>query len=790
MIRLFFKTIIRTLSRNKGFSAINIAGLAIGMAAALLILLWVQNEISFDRFYSKTDRVSLLYSGDMDNGKLDVWPNVTALMAPELKKNYPEVEDAVRFRSVYFLLTVNDKHLNLEGGFADSTFFSVLDFPLLQGTIANSLNGEHSIAITQSLAKKLFGNEDAMGKTVRVDSADNFTVTAVLKDLPANTNFSYQYLLPWSYLTKLGWEKGQTWAYANTSTYVLLKNGVSATAFDQKIKNIVKNHVREGDGSNREIISQPLSQVHLYSKAENGKFIGGRIDTVRMFVTIAVFILLIACINFMNLSTARSERRAKEAGIRKVVGARRYALVLRFMGESTVFALIAFIIALVMVQACIGPFSDLVGVPLLIHFNNPLWWIFALAFVLLTGLVAGSYPAFFLSSFKPAQVLKGTFRNAGGGFNPRKILVVLQFTFATVLIISTVVVQQQLQFARNRDTGYNKGNLVYTFSQGDVLKNYRLIKNDLLNSGAAIGVTKLYSPITRSWGNTRGLSWPGSTADDKKINFIQFEADADFVKTTGTTLLKGRDINLDANPSDSSAMLLNESAVKAMRLQNPLGALVKNERGVTCRVIGILKDFIIQSPYDAVKPMVIQGLSTTYPVVHFRLNPANSTAVDLAKAEKIFKQYNPQYPFDYVFADEAFAQKFRNEKQDGTLAALFAGLAIFISCLGLFGLATYMAESRTKEIGIRKVLGASISGITRMLSIDFIKLVLLAVFIASPIAWLLMNGWLQGFTYHTIMEWWVFAGTGLGAVLITLFTVSFQSIKAALTNPVKSLKAE
>jgi putative ABC transport system permease protein len=790
MIRLFFKTIIRTLSRNKGFSAINIAGLAIGMAAALLILLWVQNEISFDFFYRKPDRVSLLYSGDMDNGKLDVWPNVTALMAPELKKNYPEVEDAVRFRSVYFLLTVNDKHLNLEGGFADSTFFSVLDFPLLQGTIANSLNGEHSIAITQSLAKKLFGNEDAMGKTVRVDSADNFTVTAVLKDLPANTNFSYQYLLPWSYLTKLGWEKGQTWAYANTSTYVLLKNGVSATAFDQKIKNIVKNHVREGDGSNREIISQPLSQVHLYSKAENGKFIGGRIDTVRMFVTIAVFILLIACINFMNLSTARSERRAKEAGIRKVVGARRYALVLRFMGESTVFALIAFIIALVMVQACIGPFSDLVGVPLLIHFNNPLWWIFALAFVLLTGLVAGSYPAFFLSSFKPAQVLKGTFRNAGGGFNPRKILVVLQFTFATVLIISTVVVQQQLQFARNRDTGYNKGNLVYTFSQGDVLKNYRLIKNDLLNSGAAIGVTKLYSPITRSWGNTRGLSWPGSTADDKKINFIQFEADADFVKTTGTTLLKGRDINLDANPSDSSAMLLNESAVKAMRLQNPLGALVKNERGVTCRVIGILKDFIIQSPYDAVKPMVIQGLSTTYPVVHFRLNPANSTAVDLAKAEKIFKQYNPQYPFDYVFADEAFAQKFRNEKQDGTLAALFAGLAIFISCLGLFGLATYMAESRTKEIGIRKVLGASISGITRMLSIDFIKLVLLAVFIASPIAWLLMNGWLQGFTYHTIMEWWVFAGTGLGAVLITLFTVSFQSIKAALTNPVKSLKAE
>ena len=323
-----------------------------------------------------------------------------------------------------------------------------------------------------------------------------------------------------------------------------------------------------------------------------------------------------------------------------------------------------------------------------------------------------------------------------------------------------------------------------------MLKNYNLIKNGLLNTGAAVGVTKLYSPITRVWGTTTGLSWPGSTADDKKTNFLRFEADADFTKTTGTRILQGRDIDLNTYPTDSTAMLLNESAIKIMRLQNPVGKVMTNDRGVTCHIVGVLKDFIIESPYEAVRPMVIQGLSSTYPVIHIRLNPANSTAVNMAKVEKIFKAYNPQYPLDYVFADDAFAYKFREEQQDGTLSALFAGLTIFISCLGLFGLATYIAESRTKEVGIRKVLGASVSSITALLSADFVKLVVLAIVIASPIAWLAMNKWLQGYTYHTPVQWWVFAAAGSGAVLIALLTVSFQSIKAALANPVKSLKSE
>ncbi len=790
MIKNFFKVAIRNLLRNKSFSIINIAGLSIGMAAAMLILLWVQNEMSYDRFYDKTDRIGLLHSRDMNNGELAVWNRTAALMAPALKKDYPEVEDAVRFSNVNFLTTVGEKHLNVQGAFADSSFLSVLSFPLLEGNARTALNDNHSIVITQQLAIKLFGNTEAMGKIVRVDSAENFTVTGVLKNLPANTEFTYQYLLPWAFMTKLGWDRNQTWSYTNASTYVLLKPGASLSAFDAKVKNIVKRHIKEGDGSTREVFAQPLSMVHLYSRAENGNLVGGRIEMVKLFTVIAFVILIIACINFMNLSTARSEKRAKEVGIRKVVGARKNSLVAQFIGESTLLALIAFIIAVCLVQLSLKGFNEIVGVPLFINFGNPSWWLFALLFILFTGLIAGSYPAFYLSSSKPVEVLKGTFKKVNALVKPRKILVVLQFTFAIILIICTIIVERQLQFAGSRDTGYNKGNLVFTFSQGDVLKNYKLIKHDLLTTGAAVGVTKTFSPITRVWGTTTGLSWQGSTEADKKINFLQFEADDDFVKTTGAKLLQGRDIDINSYPTDSTALLLNEAAVKAMQLQNPVGKIVKNERGVNCHVIGVLKDFIIESPYDEIRPMVIQGLSTGYPVVHFRLNPANTAAVDLAKAEKIFKQYNPQYPFEYYFADEVFATKFREEKQDGTLTALFAGLTIFISCLGLFGLATYMAENRIKEIGIRKVLGASISSITTLLSVDFIKLVLLSVIIASPIAWWAMSKWLQGYTYHITVEWWVFLLAGFGAVIIAVLTVSYQSVKAALMNPAKSLKTE
>lgn len=790
MIRNFLKVAIRSLWRNKTFSVINIAGLAIGMAAAMLILLWVQNELSYDRFYKKADNIALLYSRDMNNGRTDVWSNTTALIAPDLKKDYPEVEDAVRFRTVYFLTSVGDRHFNTEGAFADSTFLSILNFPLLEGNAKTALNDNHDIVITKSMAVRLFGNGEAMGKVVRIDSTDNFKVTGVLKDLPGNTQFTYEYLLPWSYMTRLGWDRQQTWASDNANTYVLLKPGSSFTVFDLKIRNLVKSHINQGPGSGRELLVQPFSREHLYSRIENGKFVGGRIETVNMFITIAVFVLLIACINFMNLSTAKSEKRAKEAGIRKVIGAHKNSLILQFIGESTIIALLSFLIGLFIIRISLPAFDNVVGVPLTINFSNVYYWLFAAGFILFTGVLAGSYPAFYLSSFRPAEVLKGTFRKVNTLIAPRKVLVVLQFTFAIVLIICTIIVQSQLQYARNRNTGYKKNGLVYIFSQGDVLKNYNVIRHDLLNSGAAVAVTRAFSPITRVWGTITNVTWPGSTESDKKVNFLQFEADADFSKTTGATILQGRDIDINNYKTDSTAVLLNESAVKAMRLQNPVGQQIRNGQGQLCHVIGVVKDFIIESPYDPVRPMIVQGLSTGYPVVHFRLNPANTTADNLAKAESIFKKYNQQYPFEYYFADDQYARKFRQETQDGTLSGLFAGLTIFISCLGLFGLAAYMAENRVKEIGIRKVLGASVGNITALLSGDFIKLVLVSILIASPVAWWAMSKWLQNFNYHVPVEWWVFVAAGLGAILIALITVSSQAIKAALANPVSSLRSE
>jgi putative ABC transport system permease protein len=791
MLRNFFKVTVRNLWRNKSFSAINILGLAIGMASALLIGLWINNELSVDCFYTNKDRIYHMYGREMINGMMDAGARTPSPLAAELKKNYPEVEDASRFRTVYFLMTEGEKHFNLEGAFADSGFLSILDFPLLQGNPGTALNSPRSIALTEHLAKSLFGAEDPMGKTVRIDSTDNFTVTAILKDLPPNTEFTFQYLLPWSYVDQLGWDRvGGSWQYTNSGCYVLLRPGASETEFNKKVRYINRLHVATGEGSDREIFANPITRDHLYSKVENGVLVGGRIRTVQLFIIIAIFILLIACINFMNLSTARSERRAREVGIRKVVGALRSSLITQFIGESIFIAAIAFILALGIVKLSLNPFDQVIGIPLTLDLISPGFWLFSVGFILVTGILAGSYPAFFLSAARPVKVLKGATPKINALISPRKILVILQFTFAIMLITATLIVENQLRYGRSRDTGYDRNRLAFTFVQGDVLPHYDAIKRDLLSSGAAVGVTKTFSPMTRVWGEVTGYSWRGSTPADKHIYFVQYEADADFVKTTGTHLVAGRDIDLNNYPTDSTALLLNEAAVRMMRLRDPLGSIITDVSGVPFHVVGVIKDFLIASPYGSINPMMIRGLATGYPVVHFRLNPDRPLAADLAAAAKIFRQYNPQYPFEYYFVDDIHNAKFRAEQQEGTLGILFAILTIFISCLGLFGLAAYMAESRTREIGIRKVLGASVTGITVLISGDFIKLVLVALVIATPVAWISMDSWLQGFTYRIHITAWVFLLSGLLAIGIALLTVGYQSIRAALSNPVKSLRSE
>jgi putative ABC transport system permease protein len=787
----YLKVQWRGLMRNKFFSTINILGLTIGMASAILILLWIQNEMSHDRFYEKTERIYLANNRDIVSGKIHIWNNTPKPLGIALRTDYPEVEDVVRLNeyAANFLITVGEKHFSLHGEFADSGFLKMFSLPLLEGDAGTSLNTPSSIVLTEQLAIKLFGKTDVVGKTVRVDSSDYFNVTAVLKDLPANTRFKFEYVLPWSYLKKKGMDD-DSWGNNNVLTYVLLRPGSSQAAFDKKIKNITINHTKSGgDASTTQVFTQALKDTWLYNKEENGNYTGGRIERVRMFAIIAALILIIACINFMNLSTARSEKRAKEVGIRKVAGAQRKSLVMQFVGESIGLAAIAGILAIIIVRLVLPSYNQLLNSTLVIDFGNGYYWLFVTAFVLFTGLLAGIYPALFLSSFTPVKVLKGTFKSQGGAVTPRKILVVFQFTFAITLIISTIIVENQIKYAQKRDTGYSRDNLAFIIEFGDARKNYELIKHDLLASGAVTAVSQTSSPMTESWGDSWGFSWTGSNEDDKKTDFIMYSADEDFSKVTGIKIIQGRGIDIHTYGTDSTACLLNETAVKVMRLKNPIGQLIRAGKD-SIHVVGVIKDFILETPYQPVQQMMILGPIFGYSVINFKINPSPSIAANIQKAETVFKQYNPQYPFNYRFYDNEYDLKFKEEKQTGTLVALFAGLTIFISCLGLLGLATYVAETRIKEIGVRKVLGASVQGIVALLSKDFLKLVLISFVIASPLAWLVMHNWLQHYDYRIDISIWVFVVTGILALLITIITVSFQAIKAAIANPVKSLRTE
>ena len=791
MIKNYFKTAWRGLMKNKFYSTINILGLTIGMSSAILILLWIQNEMSHDRFYEKTDRIYLANNRDKVNGEMFAWNNTPKPLGLAIKKDYPEVEDVVRLNeyAANFLLTAGDKHFSLHGEFADSDFLKMFSLPLLEGNAATSLTHPNGIVLTKQLAVKLFGNEDAMGKVVRVDSSDNFTVTGVLKDLPPNTRFNFEYVLPWSYSTRKGIDD-QNWGNNNILTYILLKPGASHVAFDAKIKNITIDHSKNGaDQSTTEVFTQRLKDTWLYGKQENGKYVGGRIERVRMFAIIAALILIIACINFMNLSTARSEKRGKEVGIRKVIGAQKGSLIAQFIAESILLAAVAGVLSVLVVLLVLPAYDQLLGLKLFIDFGNPDYWIFATLFILFTGLLAGSYPAFYLSSFKPIKVLKGTFKLSDSVVTPRKILVVLQFTFAITLIICTIIVGEQIKFAQDRDAGYSRDNLAFQIEFGDAHKNYELIKRGLLESGAATAVAETSAPMTESWGDSWGFSWQGSNEDDKKTDFNMFSADDDFASTMNIKILQGRGIDVAKYKTDSNACLLNEAAVKVMRLKNPIGQVIRSGNDQV-HVVGVIKDFILGTPYQPVQQMIIIGPKFPGDVINFKVNPKPSIAANLQKAEDVFKQYNPQYPFNVRFYDHEYDLKFQDEKQTATLAGLFAGLTILISCLGLLGLATFVAETRIKEIGVRKVLGASVRAIVALLSKDFLKLVLISFLIASPVAWIVMHKWLASFSYRVNISLWIFVIAGLLSATIAFITVSFQAIKAAIANPVKSLRTE
>src|SRR5450432_2974368 len=792
MIRNFFKIAYRNVLRNKGFSAINITGLAVGMAAAILILLWIQDELSYDNFHTNRDRIYEVWNRVPMDGKISSWNSVSAPAARALEKDVPEVERAVRVSwDSKFLMSVADKKIIKTGYIVDTGFLQMFSFPMLKGNPSTALNDMHSLILTEKTAKSLFGNEDAMGKIVKNQDKENFTVTGILKDLPGNSRFNFEFLLPWSFI-KYGEGKDLGWGDNSTSTYVMLNQNTTYAAASPKIKVLKQKYSDEAKTMKWELFLYPLSRWRLYSSFTNGvEDNGGRSTFVKLFGIIAAFILLIACINFMNLSTARSEKRAKEVGIRKVVGAQKSSLISQFIGESVFIAFLAGIAAIIIVQLSLPAYNQLTSKNLFLNFESIYTWIAFAGFILLTGLLAGSYPAFFLSSFKPVKVLKGTFKKANAAITPRKVLVVLQFTFATILIICTIIIKQQIDYARNRATGYNKDNIVYHFMTGDIPKNYALIKNELLSAGIAKSITKTNSPLTERWSNGWGQSWEGKSPNDN-TSFDRYLADEGLGATAGLQFIQGRDFDLKQFPSDSTGLIINESSLKEMRFKNPLGKKVF-DLGIEWHIVGVVKDFILTSPYEPTRPILICGAKSkfmTFNVMQIKLNGNNATAKNLAKAAAIFRKYNPDYPFEYKFVDEAYAQKFDNEQRQGVLAALFAGLTILISCLGLFGLATYMAENRIKEIGVRKVLGASVTGITALLSKDFVKLVIISFVIAAPLSYWAMYKWLQDYEYRVSIHWWVFGIACVLSVTIAILTVSYQAIKAALGNPVKSLRTE
>ncbi|MBU7576981.1 MAG: ABC transporter permease [Flavihumibacter sp.] len=786
MLFNYFKIAFRNLLKYKGFSAINILGLAVGMASAILIFLWISHEISFDRFHEKKDRIFEAWNKGNFNGKVSCWNTTPKILASALQSDIPEIETTTRVNwADNYLTRYGDKTIMMKASMVDSTFLNVFSFPVLKGDKQNALMNPSGVVLTASTAAKLFGTDNPIGQTLELNEKFQLTVTAVVQDPPNNSRFQFECLLPWAFLRAQGWDDNY-WGNNSTRTYALLKPGSKVESANAKLENFRKKYDR--DDPTGGFFLYPIERWRLYSSFTEGVEEGGMIEYIRIFTIVGAIILLIACINFMNLSTAKSEQRAKEVGIRKVIGAMRHNLMGQFLGESILIAFLAGVLSLLLVQMTLPAFNNFTGKLVAIDYTNPLAWALWAGFILLTGLIAGSYPAFFLSGFQPTKVLKGTFKKTQSAINPRKVLVVLQFTFAIILIISTLVIKKQINYAQNRNNGYNKDQLLYYFLTGTAEKNYDLIKNELLSSGVATSVTKTSAPLTEGWSNTWGIGWKGKQPDDRTL-FDRFCADQQFVKTAGLELVKGRDFDLAAHPSDSAAVLLNESAVNAMGFSDPIGQVIQ-DNGQDWTVIGVIKDFILHSPFAKTQPMVIEGAHGWFNVIHFRLNPTNSVSTNLKNAETIFKKFNPSYPFDYTFVDQAYASKFEEEKKMGSLAALFAGLTIFISCMGLFGLATYMAATRFKEIGIRKVLGASVASITSLLSKDFLKLVLIAFIVASPIAWILMNQWLKGYAYKTSIDVWVFVATGFLSLTIALLTTSIQAIKAAVSNPVKSLKSE
>lgn len=788
MLKNYFKIAIRSLLKNSVYSFINITGLSIGIACSVLILLWVSDEYSYDRFHTNYNSIYKLYQSQQWAQGIGTGNAMPFPLKETIKDKSSQIKYVVMTNwGEGNMLQVGDKRLNKMGLSASEDFFKVFSFEMVKGDPNTALSDPSSIVITETTAKTFFGDQDPINQLIKVDNGHDLKVTGVVKDVPRQSFFEFEYVMPFAhYEATQSWVRysKDNWNNNSFQMYVQLHPEATETEVNNSIQDIIKDNNPKAPTA--KLFLHPMSKWRLYSNFENGINSGGMIEYVRLFTAIAIFVLVIACINFMNLATARSESRAREVGIRKSVGSRRKELIFQFLGESVMITFISSILAIVLVELLLPAYNILVNKNISIDYSNPWLWSIAIGWILVIGIFAGSYPAFYLSSFQPVKVLKGKVNVGKGATTPRKVLVTLQFGFSIFLIIGTIVIYQQIMHVKNRDMGYDRENLMQIWTNGELETNFQTIREELVRTGVVKSVCKSNSPITSIFANNE-VKWEGMPTD-QRVSFATIATEYDYTETMGIKMLEGRDFSRDFK-SDSTAVIINQAAVDLMALKNPIGQKIHfNDKDL--EIIGVIPNVVMDSPYRPVEAMILIFDRDWSSTITIRLNESENLGASIDIIERVFKKLNPTYPFEFRFADADFERKFSTINLISRLATIFASLAIIITCLGLFGLAAFTAEQRTKEVGIRKVMGASISSLVMLISKDFSRLVILGFLISGPIAWWFLNNFLERYPYRISIMWWILPLAGATALLLALIIVSTQALRAARANPSQSLRSE
>jgi putative ABC transport system permease protein len=792
MLKNFFLITARNLLRNKIFSAINILGLALGLVCSMLIFLWVRDERSMDAFHPNGKYIFQVYERQFFDGKVEASYPTQGLLAIELKNQIPEVQFASGYEHAsapgsQSTFEANGKINKMDGAFAGEDFFKLFRFPLLQGNAATSLTTAQSISISRKMAEIFFGSAaKAIGKTLRYENREDLQVTSVFENLPVNSSLQFDFLRSWvAYVKENNWV--HNWGNTSPVTFIGLHKDADAVKVESKIKDFILQYQPKQEGFYMELGLQPFTERYLHSTFKDGHIDGGRIEYVHLFTIIAVFILLIACINFMNLSTARSAKRAKEVSIRKVIGARRSALVNQFIGEAVVITFLSSIIAILLAAIFLPAFNSLTGKQLALPFAQPFFWMQFIGLILLTSLVAGSYPAIFLSSLNPVQVLKTSLKFSAAAIFLRKALVVFQFSLSVILIVAMIVIYRQLDYVQTKNLGYDRDNLLYVPLEGDLVSSYSVFKEEAGKIPGVLSISKMRNSPTDIEHHTGSISWENKDPN-LTISFADAVVGYDFTKTMNVKLKSGRDFS-NLYGTDSLSFIVNETAVNKIDYVNPVGRSITwgNHKG---KIIGVLEDFHFSSMHKAIEPLIVRlDENWSWGVILVRIKGEKTRQV-IEGLENLCKKLNPKFPFAYQFSDDEYDKLYRSEQAVSKLSDYFAFLAIFISCLGLFGLATLTASQRMKEIGVRKVLGASVADILAMLTTNFLKPVVIAILIALPLSKYVMSRWLENFAYKIDIEWWMLAAAATAAITIAFLTVALQALQAALSNPVKNLRIE